>query len=278
MFDSVIKIGHTNRIESFNLVGGNWHENLPLENVKDKIYKKQAQSISEVETFDVVFDRARQFSTFAILNHNLRPGSSITLKVYEDFEKSTMISANTYQVHDDSIMFDDYQWEDQNFWFGVFTIDPYLKLNNNFIVFLSEVTATVIEVVVNNSAGVFRIGRLFIGETFTPKINMEFGAGIGSNSSTSVEESLSGVEYFNTVDSHRTLEFMLPSLDSQEASILLSLSRRGIAEEFLVSVGDYTNLIEYYNQTFPCRFESVNPLSCKFVNNFSQAFKLKEKI
>ena len=278
MFDGVIKIGHTNRIESFNLVGGNWHDNLPLNNVKDKIYKKQAQSISEVETFDVVFDRARHFSTFAILNHNLKPGSSITLKVYEDFDKSTMISANTYQVHDDSIMFDDYQWEDQNFWFGVFTVDPYLKLNNNFVIFFSEVTATVIEVTVNNSSGVFRIGRLFIGDTFSPKVNMELGAGIGSNSNTSVEESLNGVEYFNRVDSHRTLEFTFPSLDSQEASLLLSLSRRGISEEFLVSVGDYTNLIEYYNQTFPCRFESVNPLTCKFVNNFSQAFKLKEKI
>ncbi len=278
MFDSVIKIGHTNRIESFNLVGGQWSERLPLNNVKDKVYKKQAESISEVESFDVVFDKSRPFSVFAILNHNLKPGSTITLKVYADFEKSTMISANTYQVHDDSISFDDYAWEDQNYWFGVFTIDPYLKLNNNFIIFFSEVSASVIEVVVNNSSGVFRIGRLFIGESFEPRINMEYGASLGSNSNTSVEESLNGVEYFNKVDSHRTLEFMLPSLDSHEASLLLSLSRRGISEEFLVSIGDYSNLVEYYNQTFPCRFEAVNPLTCKFVHKFAQSYKLKEKI
>lgn len=279
MFESTIKIGHTNRINSYSLNSfGNWNPKQPLSNAKDKQYRKMAQSLDIINVFDITFDKLREFSCFGIFRHDLQPGSNIGIKVYNDFTKSTIIYEDIYQVHDDSIMFDDYEWEDTNFWFGVFTNDDYRKLNNNFVVFLPVLPAAVIEVTILNTSGTFSFGRLFVGETFQPSINMEWSSGLGINDSTSVEQSLGGVEYFNKVDTARTLECTLPSLNDSESSKVLELARRGVAEEMVVSCGDYSNLISYYQQTFPCRFENINPLTCKYINRISNSIKFKEII
>ena len=175
------------------------------------------------------------------------------------------------------------EWEDDNFWLGTLSQSavagyksPYIHLpasSQTMRHWRVEVGDT------SNPDGYVQIGRLFLASSWTPSVNFAYGAGLGFEDPTPVEQSLSGAEFFDVRSRYRVFEFELQFIQASEAwASMMDLQRlSGSFGEVLV-VPDRDDPTTQPARAFVGRLRQMGAIRQVQPGAFAVSYQVKELI
>lgn len=240
-----VMVGFPNRIDGSLVTGGAWADAMPLANLKDRLLSRIARSINLEETsttFLIDLGRRQSIKIFALVAHNMTLGARYRLEASNNADLSAPALSKTYdawgRLAGGRWDINALQWENRNYWLGGYTQEDIAgQTPVASQVFPLTVTARYWRVTIldrSNQAGFAQVGRVFMGDGFLePTINMNWGANIAYEDATTVDTSLSGVEFFDPREPVRVVRFTLAHLSPEEGlGRALELTRRaGISRE-----------------------------------------------
>ena len=263
-------IGFPNRIDDAAVSGGTWVSTLPLANIKSRILGKVARTTAATTAatkFDADLTTAQTIRIVAAVNHNL----TITATARVRGSTVSDFSTNVY----------DSGWI--NAWSYAYTAEQREGFTATFAHILSaDTSARYWRVEFNdtaNPAGYVQVGRVFIGPSWSPAINISFGAELGWNTTTDVQQSASGVEYFYHRAPYRVqnvkMDFL--TIDEGMANAFEIQRLAGIdAEVFWIYDPDDTT--HALRRRFLGRLQTLSPVIHPYFEFTSTAFSIKEII
>ena len=280
-------IAYRNRADESTLTGGSWASTLPRDNLKNRLLSKVARSTSASNAstqFTATLSKGRSISVIALCRHNLSAGAK--WKVTASNETSaTDFSPAAYSSGElevwpplDSLQL---EWQDDNFWNGKPGAEDLSGFYWNAIhVLPSTIYAKHWKVEIfdsTNPAGYVEIGRLFLSEAWVPTLNMSYGASLGYNSRTEVEEAWDGTEYFDYKAPYRTANFRLENMKTFEAMMRAFDMQRvsGIDKEVLF-VWDPSDTDHTLQRSFLGRLQELSPLEQPYFEAHQTSFTVKE--
>lgn len=275
-----------NRIDTtLSLYGGNYSPNLPLSNAKNRVIAKKARTVDTAEAssfFIATFPEGRPVNVVAIAGHNFTTQATFRVRLYSEASLTTLIYDSGYvNVWPALYSTNELEWEYNNWWEGTITDTDrqnYTPLAFNINTGLYLALGMRVDIKdTSNPYGYLEFGRVFIGESFQPSINMQYGASISHEISTSTELTLSNNEYFDVRTPRRTASFQLAALDKTEAVAKTYTMQRqqGIHGEIFFSYDPDVSQ-EMYVITFLGRLQSIDPISQPYVDRFSTGINLIE--
>lgn len=282
-------LGFPNRIDSSTLSGGSWQASLPLNNLKDRRLSKVARSVDALVAstkFDIDLTTDRPVKMLVLVKNNLSLDATYRIYGSNVSNFSTTVydsgSQEVYPAVYDSLSL---EWEDNNFWSGKLDIEFLDSVAETSNLSLIHVLPTVtmarywrVEITdTTNPDGYVEFGRCFIAGQWQVTNNILYGASLGYETSTSVEESLDNTEYFDVRKLYRVFRFELESYDYNEGhQKLLEISRQvGVDKEVFV-VADIDDVENLYRRSFLGRLKTLNPIQYPYYNTNSAAFEIKE--
>jgi len=121
------------------------------------------------------------------------------------------------------------------------------------------------------------IGRLFIGDAWQPAVNMLYGASLGWEDNSEIQEALSGAEYFTAKRPYRVARFTTAHMSINEGmSRAYDVQRRsGVSKEvmFMWAADDTTYLVE---RSFYGRLRQLSPIEYPYPDNTRTVWEIKE--
>nr|WP_315467158.1 hypothetical protein [uncultured Undibacterium sp.] len=277
-------IGWPNRIYEATLSGGSYASTLPLSNLKSRETSKVARtaSISTTHTtFDIDLGVARNIGVLALLFHNL----SATAKVQWLGNASSTFTSPTYDSGLNSVYptgalpFGSLEWGDSNFWLGTVSLQAVAGYKAPYIVGIPSRPSLrywrlKIEDTGNSDGNVFF--RAFIGDAWTVKYNMSYGASLGHTDLTEVKTSLGGQDYFKKRPRYRTHRFSLNHLTNTEFQRVLDMERdAGISDELLI-MPDLDDADGGFRRNCLCRLVQLPAIRDDDFEKKSAEFEIKE--
>lgn len=283
-----ILLAWRNRIDDATLSGGSWQATLPLNNLKARQIQKLARSTNALDTstlFVADLTQGRSIGVLALAGHNI----SATGRVRVMGHTANSWGAPTY----DSGWLDAWApgivpielqaWEMDEFWIGSLTAEFRNSYRSPWIhVLPAEQYLQFWRVEVDdaaNAAGYVQIGRVFMGQAWSPTVNYEYGAELGFEDPSEIATSLSGAEYFDERPRYRVLRFTLGGLSDYEGALFgLDLQRvAGVTGEVLAvpdSASDRSKLTGAYLG----RVRRLAPLQARNIDRASGVFEIKESL
>jgi hypothetical protein len=275
-----------NRIEkATSLTGGSYLETLPLANASNRVLAKKARTTDTLESstrFECTFNEGRPVNVVAIAAHNLTTQAMWRIRLYAESAKITLVyDSGEIPVWPAIFNTSDLEWEYNNWWEGTISDDErtnYTPLASNISTNLNIALSMVVDIFdSSNPDGYIEFGRIFIGESFQPTINMRYGAQLGYEENTNIELTLSNNEYFDVKTPRRTASFQLDGLSKDEAFTKTYVMQRqqGIhSEVFFCYDPDIDQTM--YLRTFLGRLKSIDPISQPYVDRYETSFNLIE--
>lgn len=278
-------IGFPNRIDSAVLSGGTWVTTLPRTNMQNRTLGQVARSTlanlaSTQFDMDVVTTKATKI--LALVNHNF----SLTAKVRI---RGSDVSSFDTNVYDSGFLpvwpvvyaSTEVDWEEDSFWAGQYTEDERAGYTAAYIhVMRTTVRARYWRVEIDdtsNAVGYVQIGRVFIGAAWQPTINMSYGAPIGWETKTTVQESLGGSEYFQRRTPYRVQNVEFDHLTINEAlGNAFDIQRRAGLDGEVLWVFDPDDTVHALRRRFLGRMQSLSPVQYPYPRVNSTAFSIKE--
>lgn len=267
-----IFLGFPNRIDTSSLGGGSWLSTLPLNNIKNRLLARVARSTDATfESTQIVIDlgQPRKIDVIGLVNHNISLGGKIIFESSNDEDFETIrytLEVDAWQgVADGPWLIDTLEWENDNYWTGTLSqeeIQGFTSISISLMQMSSPSRFWRIRIEDNqNPDGFVQVGRIFIGPGVQPLINYSYGATLGFETSTGVEQSLSGAEFFDVREPVRVFRFILEHMKDDEAyANFLEMTRRaGIHGEILV-VPDPDQPLQAIRKNFIGRMRTLNPL------------------
>lgn len=128
-----------------------------------------------------------------------------------------------------------------------------------------------------NAAGYVQLGRVFVGDAWTPRINMSYGAGHGWEDQTEVQEALSGAEYFGPTKRYRVTKFTTAGMSVAEGVTRASeIQRRvGITGEVIL-LFDSADTLYALQRNYLGRLRQLSPIEYPYPDNTRTAWEIKE--
>ena len=267
-----IFLGFPNRIDTSSLGGGSWLSTLPLNNIKNRLLARVARSTDATfESTQIVIDlgQPRKIDVIGLVNHNISLGGKIIFQASNDEDFETIrytLEVGAWQgVADGPWLIDTLEWENDNYWTGTLSqeeIDGFTSISISLVQMSAASRYWRIRIEDNqNPDGFVQVGRIFIGPGVQPLINYSYGATLGFETSTGVEQSLSGAEFFDVREPVRVFRFILEHMKDDEAyANFLEMTRRaGIHGEILV-IPDPDQPLQAIRKNFIGRMRTLNPL------------------
>lgn len=278
-------LGFPNRADQSVLSGGTWVSTLPLQNLQTRVIGEVARttdtSLASTQ-FTIDLGRSMKTQVIALRNHNL----SITAQ----YRVTGSLTADFAVLAHDSGWKDVWpviypygtlEWEDDNWWTGKYTKEeregytteldhllPAAKLGRYWRVELSDA---------GNPAGFVQVGRLFIGPAWQTRINMIYGASLGWETKTEVQEAKGGAEYFAVRTPYRVQKFTLDYMDQDEAfARAFELQRQAGVHQELIFIHDPDDKVHSLRRRFMVRMRTLGAIEYPYNGINSTAFELKE--
>lgn len=249
-------LGYANQIEAASLSGGYWLGGYPLSNLQNRYLHLKARTINATTLSTVIaidLGAAQPVGVLALINHNLTAAATVRIQGADNSGQSPTLYDSTaltiYEGQDYAIAFPS-------------TAARYWRVS-------IEDTG--------NPAGYVELGRVFFGPAFEPEINLDWGPGIGVQSSTGVLASLGGPEYFSERANRRTWRGQWSWLTASEAynellPLLRALDVSG--EVYLLEDADDP---DYLGQRgFLGRMRTLNPIEWPYLNARTHAVEISE--
>jgi hypothetical protein len=289
MAENII-LAFPNRTDVATLSGGAWSPSLPLSNLQNRLLSKVARTTNTDAAstqFNLTFTQPYSARVIGLVNHNLSFSSKWRIRAY-DAETSpattlydsgwvyAWLLTGTYwspELH---------EWEDDNFWYGGYTLEEIkgLTANTFHVIPTVDKTSTMwhIEIVdPDNTDGYVQIGRLFIGPGWQPPINFAYGASLGYETNTGVETSLGDVEFFEPREPLRSMNFTLDALPEGEGyGRALELTRQAGIHREVVVIPDPEDQAQALRRNFLGRLRQLSRLEQPYWQTTSMGFEIKE--
>lgn len=278
-------IGFPNRADSATLSGGAWAAALPLNNLKNRIIGKVARS-STAATADTKFDidlgAEQKIRIAALVNHNFSLDAKFRLRgsAVSNFASNVYDSGwqDVWPAVYPSASLD---WEDANWWSGKYTDEH-----------RAGYTATLVEAEpanvlarywrweiddTANAAGYVQVGRLFIGPAWQPALNMSYGAALGWETKTEVQEALGGAEYFQRRTPYRVQNIALDWMSVDEGLVnAFEVQRRAGIDAEVLWIFDPDDTIHALRRRYLARMRKLSAIEHPYFDTHKTAFELKE--
>ena len=283
---SNLMLGFPNRCDEATLSGGSWSATLPLANLQNRTLAKKARStgLTLANTqFDLALPSTRQIRALAFVNHNLsfaaqyRIRGSLQAGVFD----SPIVDSGWQNVW--PLVYTDSQleWEDDNWWSGQYTLEQVTGITWQRIhIFSSTALARYWRIEFDdtaNTAGYIELGRLFIGPVWQPSANASYGASIGWETRTQIDESISGAEYFDRRNPYRVARFQLDHVPLDEAlGNGFEITRRAGLDAEVLYLHDPADTVHALRRQFLGRMRSLSALEQPYYNAGAQPYEIKE--
>mgnify|MGYP001562811584 CR=1 FL=1 len=278
-------IGFPNRIDSATLSGGSWSATLPRANIQNKVLGKVARSSDAAlasTKFDMDLGAAKNIRLISVINHNCSLASLIRIRGASDSGFTAVLYDSGWvdvwaPVYSSLVL----EWEDDNWWDGKYTDEQRAGYTSTFVqAMAANVLARYWRIEIDdtaNAAGYVQIGRVFIGSAWQPVYGMDFGATLGWETKTAIQEALGGAEYFQRRTPYRVAQFQtnLMSIDEGLGNAFDIQRRAGIDAEVLW-VQDPADTLHALRRRFLGRMRQLSPMLYPYANAHSTAFEIKE--
>lgn len=282
-------LAFNNRIEASALSGGNWLAALPLANLQNPIIGVPARSngllVSATKfLIDVGVDKVTR--AIGLIAHNMTLEAKVRIRASEaDPDMLTGVLFDTGWLEAWPPVYDSeaLEWEAPNYWSGQYTDEEREGLTYTYIKSADvNMLARYWLVEIDDGAnpdGYIQIGRVFVGEAWQPTINMSYGAGLGLEDPSEIDESLSGAEFYDERPKYRVAQFSIENLGVDEAmSRAFDLMRRvGTTREVLFQY-DPADTFHAQRRSFVGRLRQLSPLECMNVDAHGVQYEVKEKL
>lgn len=277
-------LAYRNRVDGATLAGGTWASTLPLNNLKDRRLSKVCRSSSasaSATQFVAALGKGYSVSVVSLCRHNFSANATWRLRGYLDAGLTNLAyDSGTLEVWPplDSLQL---EWQDDNFWNGKPDAEDLAGFYWNAIHILTSTTYArywKVEIFDSaNPAGYVEIGRMFLSEAWVPTLNMSYGAGLGYNSRTEVEEAWDGTEYFDYKAPFRVANFRLENMSTYEAMMRAFDMQRvaGIDKEVLF-VWDQADVQHLIKRSFLGRLQELSPIDQPYFEAHQTSFIVKE--
>jgi hypothetical protein len=277
-------IGYQNRIDAATFSAyGSWSTSLPLTNIKTRQLSKKARSTNAANSSTKLrfsTDIERIVSTLGIIAHNLSVSATWRYRVYSDSGYATLVyDSGTLDVWPSS-PYGSYEWEDVHFWDLTPTDEEIAYYTKNLIyVVPSIVSAQYYQIEFfdsSNSDGYVELGRIFMGSTYQPVLNMNLGASIGYESATVVDTAMSGAEFFDRRDSFRIAQFTLDHLTYAESILNNDIMKISGTDLEVLYIWDSADALNLQRRSFLGRLRSLSPISQPYNTRYQTTYEIKE--
>lgn len=281
-----VTICYPNVTDKATLSGGSYTTLLPLNNAKDRILAKKARTtnlLAASTQFNMVLPGFQAVGCFAIANHNFSVNATFRIRLYAENNFTNLVYDSGFlevwpAVYDTVL---DLEWEYDNYWTGDPSqedIEAYTTLLTHFFDPKVVKSARVELLDTSNPAGYLEFGRVFLANTFQPRINMSLNPSFGFTNQTEIEQALDTTEYFDVKRQKRSFSFTLDGLDEAEAIQKVNSMQRilGVNGEVLVAYNLKTDDISYIARTFLGRNREVSPLTQPFNDRYSATIDILE--
>lgn len=260
---------------------------IPITQLQSRIIKSPARTTDAMDgsfVVDGLFDRERSVRLLALVRHNFTIDAQFRFRVFLDDMWTTLEYDSGLQP-----VFPEVYTEETETWDGGNFFDLTLSEEDR-----EDLTATLIHVLPDSFTGVtFRLevfdslnpdgyleaGRLFVGDGWQPVHNMAYGAQIGFEARSLVDESIGGTEFFDEREDFRVARFALPRTQEDEALATgFELLRRQSITKDVFYMWDTADTVHVLRRSFIGRLRQLSPIEADFVQNFAHQFEIKELI
>lgn len=279
-----VTIGWPNRIYQATLSGGQYEATLPRINLKSRETTKLARSFDaspSYSTLDIDLMEPCKIGVLAVLFHNASVAGEIQLLGNDtnSFASPAYDSGDLEVYPSGAVPFGTLEWGDYNFWLGTLSPQAVAGYKAPFTISIPErpnlrywrlniKDST-------NSDGAIHF-RVFIGDTWTAKYNMSYGAGLGHNDLTEVKQSLGGQEYFKKRPRYRNQRFSLNHLTESEFQKVLDMEREaGVSDELFI-MPDLSDTGNGFRRNFLARMTQLPFITDDSFGKKSAEFEIKE--
>ena len=278
-------LGFPNRADQSVLSGGAYFSTLPLQNLQTRVIGEVARTTNTAlasTQFSIDFGRSVKVQVIALRNHNFSIAARYRIVGADVADFSTLLSDSGWaDVWPVIYPFGTLEWEDDNWWSGKYTEEeragytteldyllPTAKLARYWRIEIDDV---------GNTAGYVQMGRLFIGPAWQPKLNMIYGASLGWETKTSVQEAKSGAEYFDIRIPYRVQRFTLDGMRQDEAfTRAFEMQRQAGIHGEILFIQNPHDTIHSLRRRFMARLRTLSPIEYPYFHINSAAFELKE--
>lgn len=283
--DDHVFIAWNNLIDTSILSGGAWLEELPLANLKNRVLARVARSVDAQPAstwFDIDTGPDRIWRILALQDHNASVSARYRVRAGEDPTFATVgHDSGWLDIWPGIYSSEELDWDQTNWWEGTYSKDErsgyiwtlFHKLSEavNFRYVRVEIDDVV------NEASAFQIGRPFIGNGYSPSLNMIVGASLGWEDPSEVVTGYGGAEYFNELPRYRVARFTMANLGVNEmySQAFEIIRQAGVTKEIVLqwNPADDRNAIR---QSFVGRLRQLSPIEHPYPHLTSVAFEAKE--
>jgi hypothetical protein len=277
-------IGYQNRIDAATFAAyGSWSTSLPLTNIKTRQLSKKARSTNAVNSstkLRFALDIDRIVSTLGIIAHNLSVDSTWRYRVYSDSGYATLVyDSGTLNVWPSS-PYGTYEWEDEHFWDLLPTQEEISYYTKNIIYVVPQIVAAKYYQIEffdsTNTDGYVELGRIFVGQTYQPVLNMNLGASIGYESPTIIDTAISGAEFFDRRESFRIAQFTLDHLTYAESILNNDIMKISGTDLEVLYIWDSADALNLQRRSFLGRLKALSPISQPYNTRYQTTYEIKE--
>lgn len=281
-------IGYGNYIDNAALSNGSWLTSLPLSNLRNRQLARVARSSATTlaaTKIDIDVGIGQIVQIFSALNHNFSLGATYRLRGSNDstFTTTTYDSGSTFlPVWPTVFSVDSLEWESDNFWTGQYQLSQIQGYSWHLIVLIgmpAYVRYWRFEVNdVGNSAGYVQLGRIFIGNAWSPTNGgVAYGFSLGWEDPTTVQTSLSSSEYFDPKTPYRVAKPTTHFMPTDEAfsSAFEIQGSSGIWRE-IIYIHDINDTVQAIRRRFPGRLRTIDPIANPYPELHDTSWDIKE--
>lgn len=277
-------IGYQNRIDAATFAAyGSWSTTLPLTNIKTRSLSRKARSTNAANSstkLRFALDIDRIVSTLGVIAHNLTVSATWRYRVYSDSAYTTLVyDSGTLNVWPSS-PYGTYEWEDVHFWDLLPTDEEIAYYTKNIIYVVPQIVAAQYYQIEffdsTNTNGYVELGRIFVGQTYQPVLNMNLGASIGYESPTIIDTAMSGAEFFDRRESFRVANFTLDHLTYSESILNNDIMKISGTDLEVLYIWDSADELNLQRRSFLGRLKALSPISQPYNTRYQTTYEIKE--
>lgn len=278
-------IAYGNQIDAATLSGGSWLPTLPLANLQDRRLGKLARSTDDATAstkFDLDFGGPRLIRVVGLIGHNFSADARYRIRLSTAADFSTTVADSGWSdVWPVAYPFGTLPWGSPSWWSGSYSAEDIAAYDASTVyIAATTVSARYMRVEIDdttNAAGYVEFGRLFAGDGWQPIRNMAYGASVGWESRTTVQEALSGAESFDVRRSVRVARFGLEAMTESEAMAAAYEIQRsmGVSGEVLF-VWDADDTAHAPRRRFLGRLRTLSVIENPGPDRWRAPFEIKE--
>lgn len=253
--------------------------------MQSRILGKVARSLSAAlasTQFDMDLVTAKTAKILALVNHNFSLPALMRFRGSNDATFATSLYDSGWVLAWPAVYTTlEVDWEEDSWWGGQYTDEQRAGYTATTVhVLPSVIKARYWRVEIDNTtnaAGYVQIGRVFIGPAWQPLTNMSYGASIGWETKTAVQEALGGAEYFQKRTPYRVQNISIDWMTENEGmGNAFEIQRRAGIDAEVLWVFDPDDTIHALRRRYLGRLQQLSPVQYPYPLIHSVAFSIKE--